>query len=205
MKKVFTFCFIAISSFSLAQAENILSKLKMGVKAEANFSGLIVSDMPNTKTTMQPGANLGTFIRVDITENFAIQEDIMFTYTSSQIKQDGSKDRYEYFGSEIPFYLMGQWKTQSRGRFYGGAGVYFGLGFSAKMKDSNINLYKKYNDEKPAMKRLTNGLAAQIGYEFSNKIQINLAYKYGFNVLDADKKNSKLSPQSLSLGIGYSF
>ena len=205
-KELIVLIVIVASSLGTINAQSILSKIKMGVKAEANYSGFNFSDMPDTKSTMQPGANVGTYIRFDFTENFAIQEDIMFTYASSSITTDGVKDRYQYFGAEVPIYLMGQWKNRIGGRFYGGLGVYFGLGFSAKMKDSDVDLYKKYDGDSAAyLKRLSNGFAAQIGYEFANKIQINASYKIGMNVLDADKKNAKMLPQSISLGIGYSF
>lgn len=205
MKKIvliFTIVMVAIAS---ANAQGFLSKLKLGIKAEGNYSGFILSDMDNVKSTMGVGGSVGTFIKLNLTKHFAIQEDIMFTYASSELKQDGIKDTYQYFGAEVPIYLMGQWGTLSGGRIYGGVGPYFGMGFSAKLKDSDINLYKKVDGETP-MKRMTAGAAAQIGYEFFFGLQINASYKIGFtNALDAGSNDSKMLPHAASLGIGYRF
>jgi len=209
MKKFLSVLAIVMMYATSINAQNLVTKLKekltLGIKTEANYSNFILKDMPNTQSDMAVGANVGTFIKFNISQNFAIQEDIMFTYASSDFTQNGAKDTYQYFGAEVPIYLMGQWNTRSGGRFYGGVGAYFGLGFSAKFKDNDLDLYKKYDGNKPFMKRFSNGLAAQLGYEFSNKIQINASYKLGFNILDAEKNNSKMLPQSVSLGIGYSF
>jgi len=183
----------------------IKSKVSIGLKGEGNYSGFILSDMADTKSTMGVGGSAGAFIKFNITKNFAIQEDILFTYASSELTQDGIKDTYQYFGAEVPIYLMGQWSTLSEGRIYGGVGPYFSYGFSSKLKDSDIDLYKKVDGETP-MKRMTAGAAAQIGYEFPFGLQINASYKIGFtNALDAGSSDSKMLPHSASVGIGYRF
>lgn len=204
MKKIVLVLAVLLLTGTTMNAQGFLSKLKMGVKAEGNYSGFIFSDLDNAKSTMGAGANVGTFIRLNLSSHFAIQEDIMFTYATSEIEQGGVKDTYQYIGSEIPIYLMGQWNTPG-GRIYGGVGPYFGFGFSAKFKDSDINLYKKYDGNDAFMKRLSHGLAAQIGFEFKNGLQINASYKVGMNALDANKDDYKMMPHSATLGIGYSF
>lgn len=209
MKKgviVFVLCF----GLGLAQAnaQGLISAIKervtIGIKAEANYSNFILSDMPDCKSEMGIGANIGTSIRFNISKHFAIQEDILFTYSTSEFTQNEVKDTYQYFGTEVPIYLTGQWGTLSGGRIYGGAGLYFGYGFNAKLKDSNPDLYKKVDGER-YMKRMSHGAAAYIGYELRCGLQINASYKIGRNVLDAEKNNSKMCPQSVSLGIGYNF
>jgi len=207
-KIVLTFAIIMVAIISV-NAQSLVSVIKervsLGIKAEGNYSGFILSDMDNVKSTMGVGGNLGVSIIFNISKNFAIQEDILFSYASSELTRTRVKDTYQYFGTEVPIYLMGQWKTLSGGRVYGGIGPYFGYGFSAKMKDSDINLYKKVDGETP-MKRMTAGAAAQIGYEFKYGFQINAGYKIGFtNALDAGSDDSKMLPHSVSLGIGYRF
>lgn len=208
-KKVIGLVIVLGLSSSYSNAQGLIAKLKekisIGVKAEGNYSNFILSDMNNTKSTMGIGGSVGTSIKFDISRNFAIQEDIMFTYASSGLKQDGIEDTYNYFGTEVPIYLMGQWNTPVMGRFYVGVGPYFSMGFSAKLKDSDINLYKKVDGSRP-MTRLTTGAAAQIGYEFPCRLQINASYKIGLtNSLDSEKDNYKMRAQSVSLGIGYCF
>ncbi|MFT3822569.1 MAG: porin family protein [Chitinophagaceae bacterium] len=185
--------------------ENFKKKLSFGLKIEGNGSNFIIKDNSSLKSNAGAGAALGNFIRFNISEHFAIQEDIMFVYYTSDLSQNGIKDQFRYFGSEVPIYLMGQWKNAAGGRFFVGAGPYFGFGFSAKFKDANINAFKKYNGQTAMMKRLSNGAAANIGYELGNKLQINATYKYGLNSLDGDKDVYKLSPQSLAIGLGFTF
>lgn len=198
-----------ILSFPQLKAQNLFSSLMeridLGIKAEANYSNFILKDMPGAKSDFGLGGTFGQIIRFNISNYFAIQEDILFTYATSDFTQDGTKDTYQYIGAEVPIYLMGQWKTLSGGRIYGGIGPYFGLGFKAKFKDSDLDLYKKYDGNKPYMNRLSNGLAAQIGYEFKDGLQINASYRVGTNALDAAKDDHKMLPQSASLGIAYSF
>jgi len=176
-----------------------------GLKLEGSGTNFILSDMPGVKSEMGFGGTFGGFIKIDLAKNFAIQEDILFSYSSSKLTQNGVEDTYESFGVEVPIYFMGQWNTATGGRFYAGVGPYFGMGFSAKLKDSDIDLYKKYDGNDPFMKRMTFGGAAQIGYEFSNGLQINASYRIAANALDAGKDDSKMMPQAASIGIGYRF
>lgn len=185
--------------------EKLKEKITLGVKVEGNGSNFLIKDNAALKSDVGAGGALGTFIRFNIAEHFAIQEDIMFVYNSSDIERTGIKNKFEYFGTQVPIYFMGQWKTATGGRFFVGVGPYFGFGFSGKYKESDINVFKKYNGQKPEMKRLSSGAAANIGYELGFGLQVNAAYKYGFNVLDRDKDNYKMFPQSFSLGIGYNF
>lgn len=161
--------------------------------------------MDDTKSKFGVGASAGGFVKFDISNNFAIQEDIMFSYISSELTQNGIKDTYEALALDVPIYAMGQWRTLSGGRIYVGVGPYARVGISAKMKDSDEDLYKKVNGEVP-MTRIVAGGAAQIGYEFISGLQVNISYKIGLtNALDAGKDDHKMNPQTVSLGIGYHF
>ncbi|WP_313580391.1 porin family protein [Chishuiella sp.] len=184
---------------------SIKERISLGVKAEGNGTNFIIKNNPNLKSKIDFGGAIGTIIRFKLTENLAIQEDIMFVYNSSTIERNGVDDKFQYFGTEVPIYLMGQWKNNSDGRFFIGAGPYFGLGFSGKYKNDDIDVFKKYDGNKSEMKRISNGLAANIGYELSSGLQLNATYKYGFNSLNKDKNEYKMLPQSFSFGLGYSF
>ena len=180
-------------------------KFSGGLKLESNGTNFLLSDMPDAKSELGFGGTFGGFIKIDLSENFAIQEDILFSYSSSKLKQNRIEDTYEYFGIEVPIYFMGQWKTASGGRFYGGAGPYFGIGIQAKLKDSDIDLYKKQDGNEPFLKRVNFGAATQVGYELPNGLLFNASYKIGLNALDAGKDDSKMLPQTVSLGLGYRF
>ncbi|MFT4222079.1 outer membrane beta-barrel protein [Dysgonomonas sp.] len=209
MKKIVLTLAITIMAVVSANAQGLVSiikeKISFGFKAEGNYSGFILSKMDNVKSTMGFGGSIGPSIKFNISKNFAIQEDILFTYASSGLTTDGVKDTYQYFGTEVPVYLIGQWGTPSGGRICGGVGPYVGYGFTAKMKDSDVNLYKKVNGETP-MKRMTAGVAAQLGYQLKCGLQVSASYRIGFtNALDTKMGDSKMLPHAASLGIGYYF
>ena len=197
---------LGVASISAQGLKHFLEeRLSGGLKLEGSGTNFLLSDMPNTKSELGFGGTFGGFIKIDLSENFAIQEDILLSYSSSKLKQNNIEDTYEYLGMEVPIYFMGQWKTVFGGRFYGGVGPYFGMGLQAKLKDSDIDLYKKQNGNDPFFKRINLGGAAQIGYELPSGLQFNAGYKIGANALDAGKDDSKMLPQTINLGIGYRF
>ena len=172
-----------------------------GIKAEANLSNFILSDMPLAESTLGFGASVGGFVKFDIGNNFAIQPELLFHFQSSKMEQASIERNYEYWGVEIPVYAMGQWKNSSNGRFYAGVGPYVGLGFDARFDKPEHKLYKD-----DAMQPLDFGFGVQAGYEFSNGVQINAGYKIGVvDALDKGKDVSTMLPQRISLGVGFRF
>lgn len=193
-----------LTVFGSINAQPFKEKLSMSIKGEANCSNFILSDMDGIKSTIGFGGGAGISTKFEILKNFAILEDCMFTYSSSELKLDGKKDTYQYFGLVTSIYAMGQWDTSGGGRIYGGVGPYFTTGFKAKLKDSDLSLYKKGNQIK--MKRVTAGISVLLGYEFAFGFQINASYKIGLtNDLDTKIVDSKMRAQSISMGIGYHF
>lgn len=181
-------------------------KISGGIKADANLSNFILSDMGNAESKMSIGATLGGFAKFDIVENFAIQPELLFHFKSSKMDIILEND-YQYWGAEIPIYAMGQWNLANDSRIYAGVGPYVGLGFSAKYKDGDIDLYEKSKITDKAMRqRFDFGFGATVGYEFDFGLQINAAYKIGvIDNLDAGKDNATMLPQTVSLGVGYRF
>lgn len=200
---VIGFCVTQVNAQGLGNF--LKERLTGGLKLEGNGTNFLLSNTQGVESEMGFGGTFGGFVKIDISKNFAIQEDILFSYSSSKLTQNNIEDTYEYFGVEVPIYFTGQWNTLSGGRFYIGVGPWFGIGYQAKLKDSDTNLYKKYDGNDPFMKRINLGGAAQIGYELSNGLQFNACYRIGANALDASKNDSKMMPQTVSLGLGYRF
>ncbi|MDL2319556.1 PorT family protein [Alistipes sp. OttesenSCG-928-B03] len=175
--------------------------VSFGVKAEANLSNFILSDMSGVESKMGVGATVGGFAKFDITQNFAIQPELLFHFQASKTEAGSIKRPYEYWGMEIPVYAMGQWTNRSNGRFYAGVGPYIGVGFDAKYFKPETKLYK--ND---VLQPWDFGFGAQVGYEFANGIQINGGYKIGvIDALDTGKDDATMLPQRISLGVGFRF
>ncbi len=213
MKKIAIAAIVIGFGFSQVNAQifiqNIKDHLSGGMKAEANMSQFLVSDMPDTKSKMHIGGTLGGFVKLDLVEHLALQEELLVHYKTSTIEQVGIKSDYQYWGIEIPFYVMGQWKMSKGERFYIGIGPYGEFGISAKynIQGQKIDLYKKDETTGNAiMKRFMMGYGAIIGYEFSNGIQMNAGYKIGIaNALDTGNDKASMSPSTVSFGIGYHF
>jgi opacity protein-like surface antigen len=183
--------------FTQLNAQN----LSFGIKGDANLSNFILTDVPGGESEMKVGVNLGGFMKYDITGNFAIQPELLFNFKTSNTKAAGITNNFEYWGMEIPVYAVGQWSV-GNGRFYAGLGPYLGVGLSAKYTKGDIDLY-----DTDAMQRWDFGGGALIGYDLGNGIQINAGYKIGFiNAIHKDiPGDAKMLPQTISLGVGFSF
>ena len=204
MKKVILNLGLAfiISMFAI----NVNAQIRGGIKADANVSNFILSDMDNTESKLGFGASLGGFVKFEFSEHFALQPELLFHFKSSTTEVVGIENDYRFWGAEVPVYVLGQW-GMGNGKFYAGVGPYFGLGFSAKYDNVDLDLYKK-NDitDESILQRCDFGFGAMLGYEFGNRIQINAGYKIGIiDALDAGKDDASMLPQAISLGIGYRF
>ena len=183
---------------------NAQTKISGGIKAEANMSNFLLTDLDAQKSTMKIGPSLGGFMKIELHENFAIQPEMMFFYRNSEMKTGSVKDDFQQWGMQIPVYALGQMDLGT-GKGYVGVGPYVGFGFDSSYKDADVNLYKEVAGKTP-MNRWDFGVGAMVGYEFSNKIQINAGYQIGLiNQLDAAKDDAKMRTQTVSLGIGYRF
>ncbi len=184
--------------------------VNFGVKAEANTSNFILTDMDGVKSKLGFGATFGGFAKINAGENFAIQPELLFHFKSSEMETKSIKEEldYQYFGIEIPVYAVGQMELGA-GTGYIGIGPYLGLGFDARYKKDNaddVKLYKEYKGQKSEMQCWDFGAGAMLGYEFNSGFQINGGYKIGFiDALNANKNNATMLPQTVSLGLGFRF
>ena len=180
--------------------------VSFGIKADANVSNFILSDLEPMKSKLGFGASLGGFRKIDLSQNFAIQPELLLHFKSSTSEIGHSEDDFRYWGAEIPVYALGQWNCGT-GRMYAGVGPYAAVGFSAKYDDSDFDLYEKIGTtDEATLRRFDFGFGATFGYEFGNGIQINAGYKIGvLNAMDAGRDNASMFPQTVSLGLGYRF
>ena len=203
MKKMFLLGLSVLMTTGLVIV-NAQTPINYGVKAEANMSNFLLTDLDNQSSTMKLGPTLGGFMNIGVHENFSIQPEVMLFYRQSKMETGSVKDDFRQWGMQVPVYFLGQTYTNS-GKFYAGVGPYLGLGFDAKYKDADKDLYKKVNG-KTDMNRWDFGLGALVGYEFSNGVQVNAGYQLGLiDQLDALKDDASMRNQAVSLGVGYRF
>jgi len=184
--------------------------VSVGVKAEANTSNFILTDLDGMKSKLGFGATLGGFTKIEFSESFGLQPELLLHFKTSrmEVEATGAETDFQYFGMEIPVYLVGQ-KNMGNGKGFFGVGPYLGIGFDARYKAngmSDVELYKEYNNQDSEMQRWDFGAGAMLGYEFGNRLQIQASYKIGFiNALYANKDNACMLNQTVSLGVGYRF
>ena len=203
MKKTMIFCLSILMTAGFVKT-NAQTHLSYGVKTGMNLSNFILTDLDSQTSSMKAGASLGGFMKIDLHPNFAIQPEMSFFYKTSKMEVGKLEDDFRQWGMQIPVYAVGQMPT-ANGKAYFGVGPYLGIGFDARYKDADKDLYEKVNDV-AAMNRWDVGLGAMLGYEFKNGIQINAGYQFGFvNQLDALKDAAKMRTQAVNIGIGYRF
>jgi hypothetical protein len=196
MKRIFVSLAIILGlGFAQVNAQNV----SFGVRADANLSNFILSDLPAMESNMGFGVTLGGFTKIDLGRNFAIQPELLFHFKSSTSEIGNVENDFRYWGMEIPVFALGQWDTVN-GRFYAGLGPYMALGFSAKFNNNDLDLYDG------TLRRFDFGFGAMLGYEFRNGFQINAGYKIGvLDLMDAGRDNASMHSQTLSFGVGFRF
>lgn len=211
MKKlIFTLAFISVLGVAQVSAQSFVQKLTSnlyyGPKLEANISTFTITDMPGVESKFGAGGSIGGFLGMKMSNHFAVQEDFMFNYKTSQFEEGGVTSDFKYMGAEMAIYAVGSWNAGGRNNILIGVGPFASYGISAKSKldGAETNLYKKNDDDKATLNRLNAGVGLMVGYEFACGLQINASCKYGLmNMLDADKDISKLHPITIGLGVTY--
>lgn len=213
MKKIVLVLMLWGLGHAQVMSQNFLGRmtknLSSGFKAESNISNFIISGMPDAKSNIKIGTAFGGFVKLDITEHFAMQGDVFALYKTSTIKKGDIRGKYEYGGLEIPIYAMRQWNMNEGQRSYFGIGPYaeWGLNTILKIGKSEIDLYEKNEaTNKAYMKKLGFGFAVFIGYEFRDGTQINIGYKISItNALEEDRDKASIHSNIVSLGVAYRF
>lgn len=201
MRKIFLTAILAIAT-TFAVTVNAQTNTSFGVKFNGNLTNVKVSNLQNGSTSFKPGASLGGFAKVEFGEHFALQPELLFSYTERKISTAGEKTRFKYASVEIPVYVMGQTNV-GRGKLFAGIGPNIGYGFSM---DSNVEKLSDCDKEanKPELSHWYMGAGVLVGYEFHNRISIHAGYKLGYD-LSSKHKTSGTDTQTISLGIGYRF
>jgi len=188
------------------QAQGVLG----GIKVNANLSNFILSDMDGMKSKLGFGVTAGGYTKIMFGEQFGLQPEILLHFKNSKMEEKafGEEADFQFFGVEFPVYGVYQMDVKN-GKGFIGLGPYLGCGIDARYKgtdsEDDWKLYKEYDGEKSAMQRWDFGAGVMLGYEFSNRLQIQANYKIGFiNALNDSNKASMLN-QTISVGLGYRF
>ncbi len=180
------------------------TKTSLGVKLNGTLTDVRLTDLQGANTSFRAGGAFGGFVKIEFSENFALQPELMFNYTEAKVNYLGERNRYKYASVGIPVYAVGQFKV-GNGKMYLGAGPSIGYGFS--IDSDTEKLPEGHPDEnKLELDHWNMGGGAMIGYEFRNGIQINAGYQMSFDLRSSSKvKGSEVKTHTISLGVGYRF
>ena len=208
MKKVVVFVAFVLG---LGMTQTHAQEVRGGIKMDANLSNFILSDLDGMKSKVGPGVSVGGYAKIEFSENFALQPELLLHFKNSKMEEKAFGDEvdFQFFGVELPVYGVYQMNIKN-GKGFIGVGPYLGLGIDARYKgtggEKDFELYKEYDGQKSAMQRWDFGAGLMLGYELSSRLQIQASYKIGFiDALNAGKDNASMLNQTISVGLGYRF
>jgi hypothetical protein len=181
---------------------------KTGFKGGVNFTNLYVEDVDDEN--MKVGFNVGLYHRVDVSDNFAIQPEFLFSQKGSDIQYNGflggsGRYRFNLNYIEVPVLAVGK-----IGNFNIHAGPYLGFLLSAKVKDVDDNgtVQDVESLDRDNFNTLDTGIAVGFGFDFPDGM-MGVRYNHGFMEIGEDgvagnaTKNSKNS--ALQIYVGFDF
>lgn len=180
MKKILiTVAFACIASLSFGQ-------LNVGAKVGMNFSKLS-TDWSDLKTSMQPGADVGVFLRIKLASKLYLQPEVLYSFQSSKwkdIPDEWSNDtKLKRHNILVPVHLG--YKILDAKMF--NLRAYLGPNFGFIIDNNSTYDFSVVN------------IAGDIGIGVDiAMITIDVKYSYGFNNMAKDKEVS-LGPIDVNL------
>ena len=162
------------------------AQLEYGIKAGFNRS-----DITHYNLDPKLGLNIGGFAYYQISENFALQPELLF---SMQGVKNGDYSTISKNYLNIP--LVMKFKVGRELNLQ--AGEYVGVLLSAKEKNEVFEI-----NDKDITKAFDFGLVFGLGYDYSANLSIDLRYNLGFTEITHSSEDPKNTV--LSLSVGYKF
>lgn len=180
MKKLFLIGFVLMTTqgFSQTFMSSLWSRLHFGLKAGANYSDFRDADFD---TEGLVGFHAGGIVAFDITKNFMVQEEFLFSTQGAKVKKDlFGKEDLQISYITIPILL----------RYRTNMGLYIEAGPQAGMLIADVKdtSYDKFAD------KVDIGLAGGLGFRFGSHVELGARYYYGFT--DVGKFDSPVITKS---------
>ena len=173
-------------------AEGFFSK---GVKFGFNSSRFTGTDIPGKGVASMPGLTLGYFINYEVSSQFSLQSELLFTTKGSRINTVGDIYLHNIFTYiEIPVYAKWTFATEKIWKPYLLGGPFLDIKLLAFNEEGFPEDFRK----------IDLGLILGGGVSF-NKISLGMHYNHGFLNFDQSEKNINLKNQTISVVVGFSF
>lgn len=197
MKKIFA----SLALIGLVYTANS-QKIKLGVKAGANFANWNIKALGEKETTeMIAGLHAGVVADFNIGKSLSLQPQLLFSSKGFSEKHNDHSDKIVVTALDLPINLL--YKTPiGIGKFFVGGGPNIGLNLSAKDKAHNETI--KIGNSADAIKALDLGVNVTTGVELKNKLFFGVNYNYGLSNL-SNVNNLTQRSNVLGVSVGYFF
>ncbi|MCC8134479.1 MAG: PorT family protein [Tannerellaceae bacterium] len=177
------------------------TKASWGIKLNGNLTNVKLTDY-QSDNKFNGGGSVGGFFHLVFNEHVALQLELLFNYTETNIRFSGEKNKYKYAGVEIPVYVLEKYPV-GNGKLFVGAGPHIGYGFSV---DSRIEKLPQgaCGENVIELDHWYSGISTLIGYECKNRISVHGGYQLSVD-LNSGKSRSDVNTQTMHVGIGYRF
>jgi hypothetical protein len=199
MKRICFICLVLLSAKAYAQdsnksfAQGILQRIDFGIKAGANYS-----NFTNASFATDPliGFHAGASVAFNITKNFSIQEDFLFSTEGAKNKSNefGKADFKLYYIS-VPILL--RYKTNAG--FYVEAGTQVGMKAKEDIAGLTANEFAK---------KIDFAAVGGIGYQSKIGLGIGARYIYGLSKIgnfDPSNIRNDFKNNNVQVSIFYVF
>ena len=163
------------------------SQSKTGIKFGANFTNLYVDDVDDEN--MKVGFSGGIYHRAYITNNFAIQPEILFSQKGSAVQYNNflsgsGKYRYNLNYLELPVLAL-----VKINKFYVSGGPYLGWLLSVNIKDveDDGDIQEIESLDRDSFNTFDYGLSVGAGFDFD---QGTFGLRYGYGLQDLGEEGS---------------
>jgi len=200
MKKLFMLTAIAVLSMNLSFAQESSSDsggIHFGAKGGVNFASLSGDDLDDFDG--RTGYHFGAVLRIDFSEKFSIQPELLYSAQGNVFKDDGDKATVHLDYINVPV-LVGY---QVIDGLILQAGPQIGFNIVAKITDDNGDDEIDFKDE-------TSAIDFGIGFGAQYKLEFGLFFQARYvlgisNMLDVEGSDVKRKNNVISLSAGYFF
>jgi hypothetical protein len=212
MKKIFATIAIAGLITSGAQAQTMVKTggAGIGIRAGVNFTNLNGQDETGAdlKYDMSTGFHAGLVADVPMGGGFYLQPGLLFSRKGAEVDNE-TKIKISYV--EIPLNFVYK-PILGSGNMLLGFGPYVGIGVGGKVESNGSSADIKFNndydvnDDAPQLKRIDAGGNLLAGYEFANKLSVQLNAQLGLLKINPKPyENAALKNTGFGLSLGYKF
>lgn len=202
-------CVIAVLVFGFTNAQDV----RFGVKGGGNFSSWTGKDTKGMNAEYKFGFNLGGFAEIKLSDQFAVQPEILYSTqgrksTNGWYYLDGEYNRSKVDCNLSYINIPVMFKYLAESKFNLEAGPQIGFLTSAKIATKVKEFNKTVEqDAKDSFKSVDLSLNFGLGYDFTDNMGLGFRYNLGLtNILKGDANaDAKIHNTVFSLLMAYKF